>query len=67
MAKTKWGIRVNGDSWMSDGHWKDSNGDWHDYPAVYDTAREAKTDAISFNKDSKNKYVAEVYKEKPDD
>ena len=59
--KKQWGIRVDGDRWMSDGHWKDDSGDWHDYPALYDTAKEAKSDAIWFSKDSKTKYTAEVY------
>ena len=65
--KKKWGIRVNGDTWMSNGHWMDEEGNWHDYPAIYDTAREAKKDAAEFNKDSKHRYVAEVYEEDGDE
>ena len=61
--KKQWGIRVNGETWMSDGHWQDENGDWHDYPAIYDTAKEAKEDAAWFSQGSKNRYVAEVYNE----
>ncbi len=59
--ETKWGIRVNGDTWMTDGHWMDENGDWQDIPALYDTAREAKQDAKWFSETSNHKYVAEVY------
>ncbi len=66
MEKKKWGIKVNGDTWMSDGHWMDENGDWHDHPAVYDTATEAKKDAAEFGKGSNHTYVAEVYKENND-
>ena len=62
MAKKQWGIRVNGEDWMTDGHWQDENGDWHDYPAMYDTAKEAKADATWFSQGSKTKYTAEVYK-----
>ena len=61
--KTKWGIRVNGDTWMTDGHWMDENGDWQDIPALYDTAREAKSDAKWFSETSNHRYVAEVYYE----
>tara|TARA_R100000664_G_C2683900_1_gene90737 strand:- start:111 stop:299 length:189 start_codon:yes stop_codon:yes gene_type:complete len=62
MSKKKWGIQVNGDRWMSDGHWIDENGDWHDYRAEYDTAKEAKADAAEFNKDSKHIYEAKEIK-----
>ena len=61
--KKKWGIRVNGDTWMSDGHWMDEHGDWQDIPALYDTAREAKKDAKDFSQGSSHRYVAEVYSE----
>ena len=62
MSKKKWGIQVNGDGWMSDGHWIDENGDWQDYRAEYDTAKEAKADAIEFNKDSNHTYEAKEIK-----
>ena len=62
MAKKKqWGILVDGETWMSDGHWVDADGDWHDYPALYNTALEAKADAAWFSKGSKTMYSAKEY------
>ena len=62
MAKKKqWGILVDADDWMSDGHWKDANGDWHEYPALYDTTKEARDDAKLFSKGSKTVYSAKEY------
>lgn len=59
--KKQWGIRVNGEDWMSDGGYWDDNEDWVDLPAVYETKGEATADAKWFSKDSKHNYTAEVY------
>ena len=63
MTNKQWAIRVNGDTWMSEGYWMDDNGDWQADVALYSTSKEAKKDAAWFSKDSAHVYEAMVYKD----